>query len=236
VKFEIVNHSHNYPRLLAWQLSSLILYPPKGHEVTYTLYSDPDDEATRNTVDFFVPKLPAEVRLAQQSQKLPYLRNRAVGRNEAARATTADWVWFTDTDYLFLNKCWDDLATRVAAKPALRFVWPALILETDWPTGDRMIAQMDKLAVRNVLLTGIPGKRMPRAIGGIQIAHGPTVREIGYCPEITGPRDEWLFRSDVQFRHHPALNPRDDVALGYALRIRHSKRGYGMPERHSVRN
>ncbi len=237
MKFEIVNHCHNYSRLLSYQLSSLVLYPPVGHEIVYTLYYEASDDAVMDTAVFFRDRLPYNVTLRFRPQPLDTLRNRANGRDEAALATTADWVWFTDTDYMFLRKCWSDLYEQLVGKPDTRFATPLTLYETDWPTGDKLIADMsDGPRVADVDLTAIPVVSKHIAIGGIQIAHGPTVRQIGYCGWMRGPRSHWDFKSDVRFRRQPEMSPKLDVKLDAVLRIRHSQRGYGQADWEGVRN
>jgi hypothetical protein len=224
--FEVVTHNHNYPRLLAYQLSSLVLYPPMRHNIQYTLYCNDEDVAVLDTARFFVPYFPPPISLEIRSLPVPLLRNRAIGRNDAAKRTEAEWVWFADTDYMFLRTCWHDLSAQLSERPATRFAAPLTILETDWPTGDALIAKMASPALLDVDLRAVSQVRKKVAIGGLQIAHGPTVRQIGYCPELNGPRDKWDFRSDIRFRRQSAMFPQLEVSLDAVLRIRHSQRGY----------
>ena len=236
MKFEIVTHNHNYPRLLAWQLSSLVLHPPVGHQIKYSLWCEPEDAPLRGVINYFQTKLPSNVLLETNTVEAGLLRNRAHGRNLSALKTDADWVWFTDTDYMFLRNCWSDLYQQLLGKSDIRFAAPLEIYETDWPTGDQMIAEMVEPAVRDVDLFNIPKVNKHIAIGGLQIAHGPTVREIGYCGWLSGPREQWDFRSDIRFRRQEEMNPKLEVKLDAVLRIRHSQRGYGQTDWKEVRN
>ena len=237
MKFEIVVHNHNYPRLLAWQLSSLVKYAPIGHQIKYSIWIAPDDKPVRDVLAYFQCKLPHNVVVTTNTVEVELLRNRAHGRNVSAKRTEADYVWFADTDYMFLRNCWSELYQQLMARPGTRFAAPLNIYETDWPMGDAMIEQMNELAVRDVPdLKAIPQIHKHIAIGGLQIAHGPTVREIGYCPWMTGPRDRWDFKSDVRFRRQKELDPRIEVNLDAVLRIRHSQRGYGDRNWQEVRN
>ncbi len=232
MKVEIVNHTHRYARLLGWQLSSLVRHHA-GHDLTYTVYYDPLDAETVRTLAFFTPLIPKNVKMQLRERPISVLRNRAVGRNEAAEATEADWIWFTDTDYMFIDRCWEMLAEETKTTTA-QLVWPSSIWETDWPTGDRLIREMNTLAPMNFLFSDTYQKRMHKAIGGIQIVRGDYARDFGYCPDYQGERDEWDFRSDVRFRHR--VRKLKEINLWHTVRIRHSQRGYGQPDRHEVAN
>lgn len=242
MRVEIVNHCHRYWRLLAYQLSSLVLHPPEAVEMTYTLHcaTREQDPSVHEVVEFFRPELQKMLELRVETSEPGLLRNRAYGRTQSALTSTADWVWFADTDYAFVDRVWEDLAQAAdkAEASGVKFLFPHVIRETDWPTGQRLIDEMSVLAVRPVPSTYIPEVRKSVAIGGLQIAHGPTVRRIGYCPEMAakGPSDEWNFRSDMRFRRHPDLQPQRTVHLRNVIRIRHPNRGYGMPNRHEVVN
>lgn len=234
MKFEIVNHTYNYARLLAYQLSSLILHAPKGHQIVYSVFFDPKDRSTVDTLDFFSKHLPENIVCQMIEQEVGYLRSRHVGRNMAALKTEADWVWFADTDYLFGDYCWDDLAAAVTGTTA-DFVWPKSILQTTWPVGDSLIAAMDMPKVRDVVLGTASHTPMRRAIGGVQIASGSAVRQLGYCPSYRQtPSEGWNFRGDIGFRHQFPV--RNGISLRNVVRIRHSQRGYGGEGSNEVRN
>ena len=143
-------------------------------------------------------------------------------------------MWFADTDYLFNDTCWQDLMTQVSNIEA-DFVWPNPIWETDWPTGDLLVSQMDFPTVKQVTIDLAVRTRMGRGIGGIQIARGDTVRKIGYCPDFkVGPCDNWNFRGDIGFLRQ--FEKKQSVALNHVIRIRHSQKGYGHDKSNEVIN
>jgi hypothetical protein len=243
MKFEIVNHCYRYGRLLAYQLSSLVLYPPpRGHSLTYTLCYDPDDKPVADTLEFFAERLLQRTRLNLHPLSPGLIRNRAWGRNRAARLTKADWVWFADTDYFFGEMVWPDLINVIESGRIgdATFLAPLRIWETDWPTGDQLIRDMDTLDVRDVDAEGLKCApvRKSVAIGGLQIAYGTSVRRIGYAPEIAkrGESLEWDFKSDIRFRNHPEMSSKAEVYLRDLVRIRHTNKGYGQANRHEVVN
>ena len=92
MKFLIVNHCHLYGRLLAYQLSSMILHAPSHHQFDYILFHAPGDRTVLDVYDFYKSSMPKHVNLHKQVQPLQYLKNRAIGRNDAAKTNTADWL------------------------------------------------------------------------------------------------------------------------------------------------
>ena len=45
---------------------------------------------------------------------------RGIGRNLAAKSTRADWIWFTDADIVFQEKCLDTLADLLQGRSGAR--------------------------------------------------------------------------------------------------------------------
>src|SRR3954453_6873222 len=104
--FEVVTHCVHYAKLLSFQLSSLVLHPPsEGHRVKYTLCYTAGDAATEAMVRFFDRSNVPGITWNWQNMRREALNRRTIGRNAAALATKADWVWFTDADYCFGRDC-----------------------------------------------------------------------------------------------------------------------------------
>lgn len=102
MKFEIVSHCWRYYRLLTYQLSSLVLYPPSQMQVTMTVFAAEEDEGTNRVMDFFQQRgLPETLTIRRWYLPAGQLMLRIIGRNLAALTTEADWIWFTDCDYVF---------------------------------------------------------------------------------------------------------------------------------------
>lgn len=181
---EIVSHCWNYAHLLAYQLSSLVLHAPTKLNVRMTVFYCPEDEATVRLLRFFEGKEPPGVTWNWRPLERPQLLRRAIGRNRAALATTADWVWFTDCDVLFHRDCLDSLAQQLQGRSDL-LLYP----KTEYCT--HMLAESDPMLQRG----GAPGLREidpsrfsplshDKATGPLQITHGDIARQTGYCNAI----------------------------------------------------
>lgn len=183
---EIVSHCWNYSHFLAYQLSSLILFPPTESEVTMTVFYAHDDTGTNGLLKFFdginVPGVHWNWQLLPKEK----LFRRAIGRNQAALASEADWVWFTDCDVLFRKGCIDTLATilqgrrDVLVHPKVERVTPLLA------DSDPMIKQGE---IVNHRLLDIDDRQfsehqLTRATGPMQITHGDVARACGYCDSL----------------------------------------------------
>jgi hypothetical protein len=230
MRVEIVTHCYHYPRLLRYQLSSLVLWPPVGVEVTMTVCFTPEDEATAAVLEEFTARKVARVRWNWRPMAARELCRRSIGRNRAALATEADWVWFADADYWFAAECWPAFGGIEGRREPLVFpreVWR----HRSHALGD---AYLERAAQATGLVWAEPGEfepvRMRCAIGGIQIARGEVCRERGYLREsrrFQRPPRRAVFqqcREDVAFRR--ALGTRGvAVDLPGVFRIRHSTAG-----------
>lgn len=227
--FEVVNHVHGegYARLLAYQLSSLVLFPPAAiHQVIYTLCVNTEDKHTADTIEFFANQIPTNIVLKFILQPIEELRQRAIGRNRAAVETVADWVWFCDTDYIFGRDLWAHLADEAAKADdqIVPFIWPKTIRQTDWPTGDRLIMEMTTPGVKDISDEPTIAVQMHRAIGGLQIINGMAIKREGYCSFMNSPSGNWNFRSDSRIRRR--FPTKTSIELPQLIRIRHSRKGY----------
>ena len=110
LKLEIVSHCWRYGHYLVYQLSSLVHHRTDKLDVTMSVYYSSEDESVVRVLRFFekieVPGLTWNwVELPKEK-----LFRRSIGRNLAAKSTSADWVWFTDCDVMFHEGCLDALA------------------------------------------------------------------------------------------------------------------------------
>jgi hypothetical protein len=170
MKLEIVCHCWERAFDLASQLMSLERNPPRELDLVMTVFYSEEDSATIAMLE----------RYGQSARKWPLpteqLCRRTIGRNMAALATTADWVWFIDCDYIFGEGTLDALATVLPTVDA-DLVYPCVV-------GARAIT---------------------KAIGGAQIVRGDVARRDGYCrdvPELHTPLQQWIHETpeDVRFR------------------------------------
>lgn len=195
LKIEIVSHCWNYSHLLAYQLSSLVLSPPRKCEVTMTVCYSEEDQSTVDLLAFFEKQTVAQVTWQWLPLRRAELMRRAIGRDRAARASIADWVWFTDCDLLFHAGCLDGLTDAVAGRT------DALV----FPREERctpMLKPSDALlqaAAKSPQLVEIDAARFEtqlrqKATGPLQIVRGDLARRFGYCGSIRcyqTPTDHW---------------------------------------------
>lgn len=231
MNLEIVTHCWRYSRLLTYQLSSLVLYPPAQTQVTMTVFYSREDEETVRVLDFFSRVQAKNVSWRWWPLETRSLMQRAIGRNLAALNTQADWVWFTDADVCFRENCLDELGMIVAEFPIAphsliypRWMW----VSRDPQTGDAAIGRLDEgPQIVDLDPVDFASAKCPRAIGPVQISYGPLVRETGYCPgrRFQRPASRWQrCFSDVAFRRRLGTSG-VSVELPHVYRIRHSQAG-----------
>lgn len=182
---EIVSHCWGYAHMQAYQLSSLVLHPPAAADVTMTVYYSPEDPATTALLDYFGAMEVPGVRWNWQPLDKYHLFRRAIGRDHAARHSTADWVWFTDCDVVFGAGCIDGLAAALQGRrdtlvfPRVEHV--SAVLEPGDP-----VLEAGKGAPRVLEIdpAGFTAQVRDRATGPLQVAHGDVARAVGYCGQL----------------------------------------------------
>jgi len=185
LSIDIVSHCWQYGHFLAYQLSSLVNFPPTRAAVRMTVFYAPEDLRTRAMLDFFggiqVPGVSWDWRAIEQGR----LFRRSIGRNLIARSTTADWVWFTDCDIIFHRGCLDALAGELQGRTD-RLVYPrmervtAMLAETD----PLLAAERDRPRVVDIDTREFSLLAVPQATGAYQIVHGDIARACGYCEQV----------------------------------------------------
>lgn len=163
---EIVTHVFGpfYATLLAQQLRSLAQVDSWA-----TVFHDPN-QAHLLSVAMEMEDGPLE--LLWWALPKTQLLNRTIGRNLAAKATKADWVWFADADYLFGPGSLEAVAALDPHAACMYF--PRTVLRPavddwfdDWPKD-----------VDPVSRCTLPQRGKP--IGGCQIVPGHIARTWGY--------------------------------------------------------
>lgn len=231
---EIVSHCWQYSHLLVYQLSSLVNYPPSRLSVRMTVFYSSEDPQTASLLAYFagieVPGVTWNWQILERTQ----LMRRAIGRNLAALATAADWVWFTDCDVVFHERCLDTLAEQLEARRSV-LVYPreerctSLLSEADpvlaaVEAGPRVVdIDPSRFSVR----------KRSRATGPIQITHGDVARSLGYCGCLSvyqKPRERWCkCREDRAYRWLLGTQG-EPIDVPGVYRIRHVEKGrYGTP-------
>jgi hypothetical protein len=233
MKVEVVSHCWRYPRLLAWQLSSLAAHSIDSVEITTTICHCVEDLETSSVLSWFFGRprnFPPSMRWVLRPLERKRLMRRAIGRNLAAKATEADWVWFTDCDYLFGPHCLDSLPRALAnVDGPLAFPETTMRSRTH-ALGDAMIERvnLDNLSIMEWDARDFTPEAVNRAIGGIQIVRGDYCRSHGYLdsqPKWQRPEKQWArtFEDAALRREMGTLG--QPVHLPNLFRIRHSKQG-----------
>lgn len=224
---EIITHCWNYSRLLTYQLSSILLYPPDTATLV-TVFATKTDTATVDTVRWF-GKAGVNVKLWLLPEA--ELKNRSIGRNLAARNTEAAVVWFTDADYLFGDGAINALGGGVGRK----LYRPQLVKkQVAHASGDAYIARVTEPKPYAINPLDFTPTRVKRAIGGVQIVSGETARRWGYLPtskKHQAPYNGEHFKqsiSDRAYRKELAAGGVDTsgkLFIPNVYRLRHSESG-----------
>lgn len=224
---EIVSHCWRYHHLLECQLASLVEHAPRTVRVTMTVFHAAEDVATCALLDRFANSAVRNVEWRPWPLPPAQLFRRSIGRNLAARATVADWVWFTDCDVVFGAGTFDALADAVVGirspliHPAIEYASP--VLEgVPWATDDSAIAGY------RIEPSRCTPRQMTRATGPLQIARGEAMRAVGYCASLKAfqqPAPTWCkAHEDRAFRWQLATAG-EAVPIPHVFRIRHSAKG-----------
>lgn len=229
MKLEIVVHCLNYPRLLCFYLNGLIVNPPPPW-VKVTLFTADDDAVTREVVEYFVCSLDRQQFDFQDiSRPREQVGRRTILRNEAAKATMADWVLFNDVDYLFGPKFWEYLPVALAAVPQdcpLAFPRRIMASRTN-EEGNKLIhgPWEPPCAVELPPADHWAPQKFRYAVGGVQFARGNYCRKNGYCDgqrKHLRPSREWIrTREDRAFRAIAGTSGHG-IEVQELFRLRHS--------------
>lgn len=183
LNIEIVSHCWRYAHFLTYQLSSLVLFPPRDARVTMTVYHAAEDEDTTALLDYFGAMRVRNVHWRWRALPREQLFRRSIGRNHAALHTQADWIWFTDCDLLFRENCLDSLARELGdRRDAL--VYPREERVTSLLAGSDPLLDAGDPALRDIPSERFHVLRRSRAVGPLQITHGDVARASGYCRDI----------------------------------------------------
>lgn len=187
LSIEIVSHCWNYAHLLRFQLSSLVLYPPKTMQVTMTVIYSPEDKGTADLLAFYGQKWIPNVTWNWVGVDKSRLFRRAIGRNMRAKETRADWIFFNDCDQMFYHDCLDQLGERLQGRRDVlvfpevvhccrRIHDPAEVLTAASRTGDPRLVEVDPAFFQPIV--------HKKAVGPLQVVHGDVARAIGYCESL----------------------------------------------------
>lgn len=192
---EIVSHCWRYHFLLAYQLSSLVNHPPSRLSVTMTVFHSPEDRPTVEMLEFFGAIAAEGVTWNWVPLDKQRLFRRSIGRNQAARASSADWIWFTDCDVVFHEGALDSLATILQGRRE-RLVFPRVESTTPLLNDDdpMLRASAGEPRVVEIDTSRFSPRPLEVAKGPMQITHGDVARAVGYCDALKiyqRPANHW---------------------------------------------
>lgn len=186
LSLEVVSHCWNYSHFLAYQLSSLVLFPPQSLNVTMTVFYCEEDTDTVRLLNFFGARSVPGITWNWRALPRQKLFRRGIGRNMAALETRADWVWFTDCDLMFRENCLDRLAELLQGRTDA-LVFPEEERTTDLLEEDNPMlrAGAGEPQVLDIDTSSFISRHPSKATGPLQIAHGDVCRAVGYCRNIS---------------------------------------------------
>lgn len=227
LQLQIVSHCWQYAHMLNFQLSSLVKFPPTKLKLTYTLYHSADDVELKKLIERYdtidVPNV------TWQWMEVPnsHLFRRAIGRNQTALNTKADWVWFSDCDLIFHEHCLDSLATALTNRQA-RMVFPKQEFITDLLEASHPMLNQNNAATVDIDPSLFQTNDIHKAKGAFQIVHGDVLRTCGYCRDVglyQRPMQNWsktyedsMFRRLINTEGHA-------IDIQGLYRIRHIEKG-----------
>lgn len=232
---EIVTHCWQYAPLLAYQLSSFVLYPPKNLSVQVTVFHSLEDDATCELLARFSGYEVPGIRWNWAVLDTPHLMRRAIGRNLAALATTANWVWFTDCDVIFHEGCLDGLADQLRGCRSI-LVYPREERCTSMlPESDPMLTlPRHHIGLLEIAPSRFAVHQRDRATGPLQIVHGDVARSHGYCGCLVyyqRPQPNWCKCYEDRAYRWLLGTEGDGLAIPGVYRIRHARKGHDRTER-----
>lgn len=229
LQLEVVSHCWNYSHFLVYQLSSLVLFPPQKLDVTMTVFYSPEDKKTAGLLAFFKEQQVPGVTWNWQPIPRQSLFRRSIGRNRAALATKADWVWFTDCDLMFRENCLDSLADSLQGRQ------DALLFPQEERTTDLLAENNPMLQTGNkgpqvldIDTSAFTSRTITKATGPLQIAHGDVCRHVGYCKAIAlyqQPVDTFAKCHEDRAFRWLLSSQGEPINLPSVYRIRHVAKG-----------
>lgn len=191
---EVVSHCWQYANFLRHQLDSIVTYPPKNCSIIFTVFYSKEDTKTVSLLKNYENFEHENVMLNFQSLPTASLLRRAIGRNLAAKKTSANWIWFTDCDLLFQSGCFDSLATALQNRNDI-LVFPAKLKATSLLTKDDQLLHNLCTAEQRIAADQFVYRKYKKATGPIQIVHGDVARKCGYCDSLQvyqQPQTRWV--------------------------------------------
>lgn len=226
---EIVSHCWQYSHFLVYQLSSLVNFPPTKLDVTVTVFYAEEDADTRAILDFFGSKEIEGVTWCWKALPKESLFRRTIGRNQAALATQANWIWFTDCDLIFHRGCLDALADELQGRrDALLYPRQEKITSLLANSDQMLVSSAVVPQVLDIDTSRFTIKEKTRATGPLQITHGDIARDCGYCDSIKAyqkPAAHWCKAYEDRIFRWLLRTQGVAINLPGVCRIRHITKG-----------
>jgi len=229
LRIEVVSHCWGYAHLLVYQLSSLVLHPPKHCDVIMTVFYSEEDANTVELLKYFSEqKVPQVIWNWQPLHRFELFR-RSIGRNKAALASDADWVWFTDCDLLFKENCLDSLNQQLQGSNE-SLVFPkeectTTLLKADDPV---LNLSIDDVTLCDIDTDQFEIRTRDRATGPLQITHGDVARACGYCDALAvfqKPARHWRKTHEDRVFRWLLQSQGVGIVVDNVYRIRHVEKG-----------
>ena len=234
LRLEIVSHCWNYARHLTYQLSSLVLHPPTEIQVCMTVFHSKEDLDTVQLLEQIGDREVRGITWNWQPLEKTKLFRRCIGRNLAARATEADWIWFADCDVVFHDGALDETEKVLRGRDDY-MVFPESHGVTDLLKEDDPILKASEAQDRGeaLPLLDIDTNRFEpeirnRAVGAFQIVRGDVARAAGYCGSIDfyqQPVARWQKTYEDRTFRWLLVTQGTPVHIPGIYRIRHSSKG-----------
>ncbi len=228
LSLEIVSHCWNYSHMLAYSLSSYVNYPPQEVDVTVTVFHSSDDQRTVDMLAYFGKIEVPGVNWNWQKLPTEQLLRRAIGRNQAALSTHADWVWFADCDLIFHKGCLDALSNELQGRKDL-LLFPLSENITSLLKDDNQILNNGNAPkVVDIEPEQFFPNSISRAVGAYQIVNAEVARICGYCNNISiyqTPTDHWQKTYEDRTFRWLIRSQGEGIQVPGIYRIRHISKG-----------
>lgn len=227
VQLQIVSHCWQYAHMLNFQLSSIINYPPKLAKVTYTLYHSSEDHKLKRLIERIESVVVPNVTWNWVELSTQQLFRRAIGRNQSALNTQADWIWFSDCDLIFHAGCLDSVAEAVKGCKQ-RLVFPQQEFITDLLDSSHPMLNQNNEANVDIDTSLFKKNAIRKAKGAFQIVHGDVARKCGYCRDLKmyqTPMQHWSKTYEDSIFRQLIASEGQPVNVKSLYRIRHIEKG-----------
>ena len=227
LRLEIVSHCWNYSHLLTYHLSSFVNYPPTKIEVTATVFYSKEDKDTQITLNFFGEMNIQNVSWNWQPLPKEQLFRRSIGRNKAALATKANWIWFADCDLIFHKDCLNLLGRALQGRNDI-LLYPSEESVTPLLAKSNPLLSIREPRVIDIDTTLFSKQTINRATGAYQIVHGDVARTCGYCKDIRvyqAPVDHWSKTYEDRTYRWLLQTQGKSIDVPGIYRIRHISKG-----------